>query len=126
MRLRVTVSDCECAIVCKQTVCENSKQIRQKAYKIDPKIEKSGLGRVLGGLGWDFQAKDVLCPVWLCAGTPRMTSGWRKLAPKVAKMGGKIDQDGAVLAIWKPFSSYVGYLRGGLGVIFTKTAEVWI
>ena len=55
-----------------------------------------------------------------------MTSGWRKLAPKVAKMGGKIDQGGAALAIWKPFSSYVGYLRGWLGTIFAKTAEVWI
>ena len=55
-----------------------------------------------------------------------MTSGWQKLAPKVAKMGGKIDQDGALLAIWKSFSSYVGYLRGSLGAIFQKMAEVWI
>ena len=43
-----------------------------------------------------------------------------KLAPKVAKMGGKIDQGGAALAIWKPFSSYVGYLRGGFEYFSSK------
>ena len=38
---------------------KNARQIGQKAYKIDPNIEKSGLEGVLGSLGGDLQEKNV-------------------------------------------------------------------